>query len=250
MIERPLLSFQPHCRYATPRRFLLAAALALTTPTSAAAEPLNVGGNVRVNVNPMSLKALRDLNVVRQAMDYSCGAAALATLFTYGLDHAVTERQILERLFDRLSAAEAGATKELGFSLLDLQRVAQERGFKAQGFFLKPEDLARLGGPVIVFIEPQGYKHFAVLRGVKDDRVFLADPSRGNVRMPVYQFLQMWRGENGTGVIFVVEPPASPTRAVLNRLAVPADKASQPELMGARELLAVRAASPNLARPD
>ncbi len=95
-----------------------------------------------------------------------------------------------------------------------------------------------LGGPVIVFIEPRGYKHFVVLRGTRGDRVYLADPSRGNIRMPAYRFLDSWLGENGTGIIFVVEPPDGlpddefPLRA-------PADGVAQPEILTARELLAV-----------
>lgn len=236
-----LKTFPGHDRSYALRRFaaLTIAVLCIAAPTFAAAEPLNVGSNVRVHVRPLSLKTLRDQNVVRQALDYSCGAAALATLLTYGLGQPVTEREILQDLFKDLSASEAGSTREQGFSLLDLQRVAQARGLKAQGFFLKPEGLAKLSGPVVVFIQPQGYQHFAVLRGVKDDRVFLADPSLGNIRMPAYQFMQQWLGDKGVGVIFVVEAPSTAT--AVNQLAVTA-KVSQPELMAARELLAVRAA--------
>jgi predicted double-glycine peptidase len=51
----------------------------------------------------------------------------------------------------------------------------------------------------MVFIQPLGYKHFAVLRGVDRGRVFLADPARGNLRMGVSQFLQEW-----SGIVFVL----------------------------------------------
>ena len=209
----------------------------------ALAEPLNVGGNVQIRVAPMSLKALRDRNLVRQVQDYSCGAAALATLLTFGLGDAVTEREILDDLFMPLSTLEAVDRQKDGFSLLDMQRVAERRGYKAQGFRVSVQDLPRLSGPVIVFIEPQGYKHFAVLRGVRGDRVFLADPSRGNIRMPAYQFLQTWLGADGTGVIFVVEPKVVEPGAIANALGVPPGTSAQPEILGARELLAVGAAS-------
>ena len=33
----------------------------------------------------------------------------------------------------------------------------------------------------------------------------LADPSLGNVRMPLYRFLDMWSDNSGRGVIFAVE---------------------------------------------
>ncbi len=73
---------------------------------------------------------------------------------------------------------------------------------------------------------------------MQGDRVYLADPSRGNLRMPAYRFLDSWLGENGKGIIFVVEPKdgvADRDRA----LSPPADGLPQPEIMTAREMLAV-----------
>ena len=188
------------------------------------------------------MKALRDQNLVRQVKDYSCGAAALATLLSYGLNDPVTEEQILADLFTQLSSTDATVRQKTGFSLLDMQTVAQRRGYKAQAFRLAPQDLVNLTGPVIVFIEPQGYKHFAVLRGIRGDRVFLADPSRGNVRMPAYQFMQTWLGREGTGIIFVVEPQTAAI-GTGNALSVLPGTLSQPELLSARQLLAVGASS-------
>jgi len=184
------------------------------------------------------MKELRDANVIKQRFDFSCGAAALATLLRYGLGDGVTEQQVLMQLFGLLSDDEPPAVLNQGFSLLHLQRVTQAHGYQAEGFRLEPQFLAQLNGPVIVFIQPRGYKHFAVLRGIKDDRVFLADPSLGNIRMPMYRFLEDWLDESGTGIIFVVEPTAggpsgnSPLNLSVQGLA-------QPEIMTARELLAV-----------
>ncbi len=152
--------------------------------SSAGAADIGIGSGTRINVPLKSMKELRDQNLIKQRLDYSCGAAALATILRYGFGDEVTEREILVDLFKLLSEDEKGLRRKKGFSLLDLQRVAQKRGYKAQGFRLAPEFLRKLSGPVIVFIEPRGYKHFAVFRGVKDDRIYLADPSRGNVRMP------------------------------------------------------------------
>jgi len=216
---------------------------------TAAAQTVNIsiGSGDRVNVSMKSLKAMRDANLVRQRFDYSCGAAALATILRNGFGDEVTERDILTDLFELLSKDEKALRREKGFSLLDLKNVAQARGYKAEGFRLAPEYLPNLGGPVIVFIEPRGYKHFAILRGFKADRVYLADPSRGNVRMPGYSFLDDWVQENGKGIIFVVEPkdglPDGGTR-----LTVPIDGLAQPEIMTAREMLAV--GNPYLRLPE
>jgi predicted double-glycine peptidase len=62
---------------------------------------------------------------------------------------------------------------------------------------------------VIVFIRPRGYRHFAVFKGLRGGRAYLADPSLGNVRMPLYRFLRMWADESGRGVILVVERSGS-----------------------------------------
>lgn len=196
-------------------------------------------GDVRVLVGAASFKDRRDRHVVKQAFDYSCGAAALATLLTYGFDDPAGEREILAAMLATLAEEEEASRKKEGFSLLDMQRVAQQRGYRAQGFRLAPEFLDELAGPVIVFIEPRGYEHFAVLRGVRGKTAYLADPSRGNVREPRYAFLDMWLGEDGKGVVFVIEPedgdvPARPL------LAVRAADRRHPERLSVREMLDVQ----------
>jgi hypothetical protein len=199
---------------------------------------IGIGSGLRVVPPAMSLKDLRDQNVVKQRFDFSCGAAALATLLRYGFGDSVTESQILVELFNLLSEEEKTAARSMGFSLLHLQRVAQARGYNAQGFRLEPEQLSMLGGPVIVFIEPRGYKHFAVLRGMSGDRVYLADPSRGNIRLPAYSFLKSWLQDDDKGIIFVVEPKTSAPDGQMP-LTLARVRPSRPEIMSAREMLAV-----------
>ena len=211
-------------------------AAAIMSPATAA--NIGLGEGIRIDPPVQSMKSLRDKGIIKQRLDYSCGAAALATILHYGFGDRVTERDILVQLFEILTEEEENLSRKEGFSLLDLQRVAQARGYKAQGFRLAPQYLNKFAGPVIVFIEPRGYKHFAVLRGIRGDRVYLADPSRGNIRMPIYTFLDGWLDEGNTGIIFVVEPksglPAGKTLLSLTKTGLP-----QPEILTASELLAV-----------
>jgi predicted double-glycine peptidase len=165
---------------------------------------VNASG-VREEVHVVSLRTKRDMGVVKQGYDYSCGAAALATLLTYGLNDMVGEDDLLRALLQPLSSDQLAALQKKGLSLLDLQKLAQNRGHKAQGFRIHLNQLVKLAYPVIVFIRPHGYRHFAVLKGVRGDRVYLADPSLGNVRMPLYRFVNMWADGSGEGVIFAVE---------------------------------------------
>jgi uncharacterized protein len=146
-----------------------------------------------------TLKELRDQYVVKQDADYSCGAAALATLLTYYFGEETSEQQMLELMNAGLTKVEQARKHFKGYSLLDLQRAARLKGYQAAGFKLTVEQLTQLAAPVIVFVRPMGYKHFAVLRGVDRGRVFLADPVRGNLRMGLGRFLAEW-----DGIIFVL----------------------------------------------
>jgi hypothetical protein len=188
-------------------RILLALGVATMAAAAAAQEAVVVvkSGSARIEQRVSSLVALRDAGVVKQRFDYSCGSAALATLLTYGLNDPVDELTLLRAVLEPLSADELIALQKKGLSLLELQRLAQKRGHKAQGFRLHASQLAKISRPVIVFIKPGGYEHFAVLKGVRGDRAYLADPSLGNVRMPLYRFFDMWADESGRGVIFAVE---------------------------------------------
>jgi hypothetical protein len=188
-----------------------------------------------------SWKSMRDAGVVRQALDYSCGSAALATLLAASGDPA-TEPEILRAVFEGLDEAGKSATIAEGLSLLDLQRVATLRGHRAEGYRVGPEILAKINRPVIVYIEPYGYRHFAVMRGIKGDRVFLADPARGNVRMPIWRFLDMWQDANGEGVVFLVGLRGE------SSLVLSADADPQPELFGVRQQLPL--AGPGFQRID
>lgn len=163
-----------------------------------------------------TLKELRDRYVVKQDRDYSCGAAALATLLQYYFGDATSEQDLLTLLEGELTAEEKRKKERRGFSLLDLKHVAEQKGYDAGGFQLTLSELSQVAAPVIVFLEPMGYKHFAVYRGMKGDRVYLADPARGNLRMSLGRFQREWKG-----VVFVLGKPDEPQHYPLKVLDPP-----------------------------
>ena len=171
-----------------------------------------------------TLKELRDQYVVKQQHDYSCGAAALATLMSYYFGEETSEQQMLELINVGLTRDERTRKLLSGFSLLDLQRAARAKGFQSAGFRVTLEQLTQLAAPVIVFVQPLGYRHFAVLRGVDRGRVFLADPARGNLRMSLGRFLGEWHG-----IIFVLGKPGEEALTTYP-LALPRPDYVQPEL--------------------
>jgi predicted double-glycine peptidase len=90
-----------------------------------------------------------------------------------------------------------------GFSLLDMKRYVVTLGGDAAGFRADLKDLAELKSPGIVPIDYAGFKHFVVFRGVRDGKVFLADPSAGHIVFSIEEFAKLW----DRNTLFVLYPP-------------------------------------------
>jgi predicted double-glycine peptidase len=171
----------------------LAGCIAQTGGSPVHVMPVRVG-MIRGDKNVHSWKELRDRNVVLQGFDYSCGAGALATLMRSYFSDDVSEEEIILSILGSISRAEVEDREKNGLSLLDLKLCAERRGYQAEGVKLNYASLPRLKGPVLIHLENEDYRHFAVLKGVRGDRVYLADPSRGNIRMSVNRFAKEWSG--------------------------------------------------------
>ncbi len=148
-------------------------------------------------------KAMRERHVVIQQYDYSCGAAALATLIRYYWGDSATEDGVLLGVLSILTLEEVKERTENGLSLTDLKNVAVAAGYQATMGRRTLAEMAELKAPVIVRTIQGEYKHFVVFRGVLKDRVFLADPSQGQVRMSFQEFAKRWTD----GVVLVVAKP-------------------------------------------
>ena len=165
---------------------------------------LDMGGPI-IKQEIQSTQELKRKNVVIQERDYSCGTASLSTLLKYYLGKSVEETEIIKtllRINEKRGTLEE-VIKRRGFSLLDLKLFAEDQGFKATGFRLDFEDLVNLHKPALVPIIPEGFKHFVVFRGSDGERVFLADPSFGNLLESVEQFKKDWYGFTNVALIVV-----------------------------------------------
>lgn len=137
-----------------------------------------------------SLFEMRRENVVVQQWDLSCGAAALTTLLNYQHGDFVTEKQVANALMSRPEYVKFPGlvTVRQGFSLLDLKRYVDARGYKGIGYGkLTFDDLVKKA-PIIVPVNIFGYNHFVIFRGMLGNRVLLADPAWGNRTMLVELF--------------------------------------------------------------
>ena len=142
-----------------------------------------------------SLTAMRFRNMTRQSRDLSCGAAAVSTLLKHAYGLQADEGAIIDTIF---SGTEEGARDKIaaeGFSLLELKRYIETRGFAAGGFKLESAaKLANLQVPVIALVNMRGYNHFVVIKRVFQGRVLIADPAFGNTRPTLEAFESQWNG--------------------------------------------------------
>lgn len=145
----------------------------------------------------------RRKNVVMQSKDYSCGAAALATLIQYFWGDTLGEERLLRELDEMLTQTEIADRITNGLTMTDLRRLAVRLKYQATIGKLEFEKLSESRVPVVVGVKVRDYKHFVVYRGSDGEYVYLADPARGNLRTPVGQFLQQWQDN---AVLVVAKP--------------------------------------------
>jgi predicted double-glycine peptidase len=135
------------------------------------------------------MKELRFRSTIRQHYDFSCGSAALATLLTHHYGIPVTEQEVFQDMYARGDKAKI---KKEGFSLLDIKGYLESRGFQADGFVAELEQLSAARIPAIALIKEHGYHHFVVVKGLRDGRILMGDPSVGTRALPHDKFKEMW----------------------------------------------------------
>ena len=174
----------------------LASRLRILCLTAAGAWFAGFGGQciAQSSAPVQSLLEIRQDKVVVQQWDLSCGAAALATILNYQHGDPVSERNIAIGMMGREEYIKNPAIVNYrqGFSLLDLKRFVDQRGYNGVGLGqLDFDDLVDFA-PIIVPIATHGYQHFVVFRGVLKGRVLLADPAFGNRTLSRARFEKVW----------------------------------------------------------
>lgn len=166
--------------------FLPAGALASEVPVRLNA--FSEGGVLTKEVK--SLKEMRQRQMVPQTRDFSCGAAALATIMHYHYGVPISELDAIIGMFKHGNQEDI---KKRGFSLLDMKRYVNTFNYKADGFKIPQVDVLKtLKIPVITLVETNNYKHFVVIRDTDDRFIYLADPSWGNRKVTYREFNKMW----------------------------------------------------------
>lgn len=189
--------FNAHRRRPTMRIITLAFLLCVASVSEAAQMPLSVLPGGAVVYKPIqSVRERKFADLVQQKTDFSCGAAALATILrqAYWLD--VNEEQIIEGM---LANSDQNLVRVQGFSMLDMKRYVESIGMRARGYRVAPETLSEIKIPVVVLLDIRGYKHFVVMQKVQKGWVYIGDPVLGHKRFKVDDFVKGWNG-----IIFAV----------------------------------------------
>lgn len=169
------------------------------------------GGNFTVGVT--SYRELRFQSVVRQQYDFSCGSAALAGLLTHHYQDPVSEQAAFDAMYDQ---GDQEKIRQEGFSLLDMKRYLESRGYRADGFRISLDKLVEVGVPAIALINDAGFKHFVVVKGVKDGDVLVGDPAKGIKRLSRERFAGMWQN----GILFLIRNHTDAARSRFNEESV------------------------------
>ena len=219
-------------------RSILAAAVAVcgisacSTVTDPLDTPVYVGAVAPAHLleskRVVSFKERKFDGLVRQRTDFSCGAAAVATIFNSAFGRRTNETQVLVNM---LRVSDQRVVRAKGFSLLDIKRYVEAIGMRGEGYEVPFETLYELRVPAIVLLDIRGYKHFVVLRKARDGYVHIGDPALGNRIMWKDEFETAWNG-----IVFAI---LGDTYQEANALVNP------PEPLSARRLYELRSPVPN-----
>lgn len=151
------------------------------------------------HIKVKSWKSIRDTNIVKQDLDYSCGSASIATILNGYFQKNVTEKEIL----DIINKGDSMASFE------DMQRALNNLGFENKGYAVSIDTLKKLKIPVIVYIKHRNNDHFTVISGINDNFIRISDSSFGQRILSIKQFKDIWetrKDDKLRGKILVVFP--------------------------------------------
>lgn len=174
------------------------ALILLTPPSPALAGEISLSiGGLQTRVPVQSVRERRWESVIQQERDFSCGAAAVATLLTFHYDRPTEEIEVFDSMF---ANGDQALIMRQGFSLLDIKRFLESHGYVSDGYRISIDRFANAGIPAIAIITIRGYRHFVVVKGLTEESVLVGDPALGLKEYSVSEF----EGMMASDIFFVV----------------------------------------------
>ena len=133
-------------------------------------------------------KGVAKVPVVMQLEALECGAASLTMILAY-YDKWIPLEQV---------RSDCGVSRD-GSNAKNCLKAARNYGLIAKGYRYEPEALKEYGSfPCIIH---WNFNHFVVLKGFKNDWVYINDPGRGEVKITMEEFDKCF-----TGICLMFEP--------------------------------------------
>lgn len=170
--------------------------IALLLPTTEIAQSAEIrfaalpGGNLAYK-QVVSIRERRFKDLVEQKTDFSCGAAAMATILNRAYGWNLQEDDVIRGM---LASADPEVVRMQGFSMLDMKRYAESLGLRARGYRVDPAKLESIKVPSIVLLDVRGYKHFVILQRTFNGYVYLGDSVLGHKKLSLDEFTKGWNG--------------------------------------------------------
>ncbi len=138
--------------------------------------------------NPVnSYRSLRYQQTIGQTDIYTCGAAAIATLFTHFYKQPVGELEVLE-IAEKVMAASGKKPQESGLNALSLKQALISKSIDAdveEGTLEQLKTYFERGGlPIVIHVTiPQ--PHYILAVGILEDWLIVSDPTLGRGMFPL-----------------------------------------------------------------
>ena len=143
------------------------------------------------------VKAQSDLTfkgIVRQQLDFSCGASAMATLLNTLYEEKFTEADLLKVFEENLVVDDWQTKIKNGFSFEDLLIAANALGYQAEGVRVGLASLLKAKYPVIIHLEKNTFSHFSVFVRNEDGVIVTFDPIIGRTMNDPALFAKEYSG--------------------------------------------------------
>jgi len=160
---------------------------------------------VAQNKTISSYRSLRYQQTIGQTDIYTCGAAAVATLFTHFYKQPVGEIEVLE-IAEKIMEATGKKPQESGLNALSLKQALITKGIDADVKEVTLEQLKRYfergGLPIVIHVTiPQ--PHYILAVGMIEDWLIVSDPTLGRGMFPL-ENLNTQKGFSG--IVIMARP--------------------------------------------
>lgn len=153
--------------------------------------------------DPEHIQSKPSVPLILQTNASNCGLASLAMLLSFYSETSVSLAK-LERTAATLLNASSQSWKDEGYSVGELQSLARAYGISIRAARVGAGELPSLSFPLLAWVDLGSNGHFTVVQSVERGKVYLADPTRGYLKLGKTLWERLWL-KGATGIVLHVE---------------------------------------------